>query len=256
MRRLLTEMWRYGWRKALRYPANSYSWILADLALYASLFLTYALLFQRFGHLGGYTKEALRVYILTYALVNNFFAIFFAEGLSALGRMIKNGAIYQLMSQPIHPLWSLFARQINMKAFPSFCLIFPLTLRAIFEMKASLGQCLMYFAGVLAAVWTMMFCFLLLQSCLLLGWRLAVVQHLLTQFFSIAEKPDTFFSPQLRRLLTYAVPAFLTSAIPAALILESAWSLPKTYLFVAPVLFYCLWKQAWRKGLQVYQSEM
>ena len=46
---------QFGIRKGLRYKVNTYSWFLADLALYASVILMYFLISTTFTSFGAYT---------------------------------------------------------------------------------------------------------------------------------------------------------------------------------------------------------
>ena len=75
-------MLKYGILKGIRYRANLFSWIIADISLYSSVALVYLMLFTKTENMGGYSFLQMALYISTYFMINNLYAVFFSEATS------------------------------------------------------------------------------------------------------------------------------------------------------------------------------
>lgn len=249
----LKQCLKYGVLEGLRYRANTISWFLADIALYFSVMMMYLLLFSAF-EVGTYTKMELGLYSSTYFLINNLFAVFFAETVSQYGEAIIDGsfAYYQLSS--VGTLKSLILLNFNFPASLSTPFLLGLNVYFISAFKPAAYMVVLYYMGLLFAVGILTALFLLINSLLLLGVRSGAISSAVTQICSIAEKPDTVFHPAIRKLFTFVIPAFMLSAVPSRLILGNwIWSETASLLFM-PFLLYALYKAIEKNGEKRYKS--
>ncbi len=91
MREMLIESLKYSIKRAIQYRANLISWFIADLALYTATFLGYYLLTRKISVFGDYSANEILLYISCYFLINNFYAILFAEAVDRFGRNVVMG---------------------------------------------------------------------------------------------------------------------------------------------------------------------
>lgn len=227
---------KYGVLKGMRYRMNTICWFLADVSLYASTIIMYAMLASVYDNFGSYTKKEMLFYLSTYFLVNNIYAIFFSEASSAYADSILNGtyAYYQLSPRGV--LKSLILLNFNFPAFLSFpsLLVFNIYCMGFFQISA--WKVIMYYTSILFSCAIMLFLFQSLLSLLLFGIRSFSLQSIVVQFFSLAEKPDTLFHPAFRKIFTYLLPAFMLSAVPTRILLGTGNSTEMIALFFGPFI--------------------
>ncbi|MEG6612082.1 ABC-2 family transporter protein [Pseudoclostridium thermosuccinogenes] len=252
---MLTASIIFGVRKALRYRINLISWFIADFSLYSSIIVLYELLFARFSDLGGFDKTQMGMYISTYFLVNNIFAIFFSEAVSIYGDSITNGNYVYYLLNPYGTVRSIISLNFNFAPLLStpFLLVINIYFMSKFELR--LFNVLIYYLGIISAVFIMTFFMLLLYSLLLFGIRLGTVSAGISQLFSIAEKPNTTFNVKVRRFFTYIIPAFMFSAVPSSIIIGNPDKNEIIALFVLPLAFYLLFKIVEAFGLKKYNGD-
>lgn len=251
---LLTWL-KYGIKKGIRYKANTLGWFLADISLYSSTLLLYVLLYAAFDAIGAYTAEELGVYISTYFLVNNLYAVLFAEAVSAYTDAIYSGSFLFCQLNPAGILRSSILLNFNFPALLATPYLVGLNVFFLHRLGAvPPAYLLMYYLSILMACLVMLFFFLCLSTLLLWGIRSSAIHSAINQLFSIAEKPDTVFPAAVRRVFTYIVPAFLFSAVPARILLRRSISGETVFLWGLPVLLYAVYKLLERRGMRCYQQ--
>lgn len=256
MKQNFCNMFKFGSLKALRYKADTISWFFADLALYGSLFLTYLLLMQRFDNINAYSRVQMLLYISTYSLINNFFAVFFSEATSAYGDKIISGEIFHYMLMPFSPTRVILLFNFNLKALISTPFLISVNIFLIRLNEAAPYLKMLYYLSILFASFCMYAFFTLLNTFLFYGIRIESLQGVIVQLFSIAEKPDSIFSPFFRNIFIYLIPAFLFSAVPASIIIKQRFSFEVLYLFAAPVPIWTIAKLLSRHAAKHYRVDM
>lgn len=245
---------KYGILKGLRYRINTVSWFLADVSLYSSTILMYVLLSSAYSSFGTYTKLEMGVYISTYFLVNNIFAIFFSEAVSAYEVSILNGTYAYFQLTPSGILKSFILLNFNFPALLSFPALLAINIFFLHSFSPSLVYISLYYISVLFACGVMFFLFQSISALMLVGIRTSALQSAIGQLFSIAEKPDTLFHPAFKKVFTFAVPAFMFSAVPTRIILGTCAIPEIAALFAGPFIWgaiYLLISSIGNKKLQI-----
>lgn len=252
----MTLAWiKYGVRKGLRYRANTISWFIADIALYSSTALMYVLLFEAFDTIGSYSKTELGLYMSTYFLVNNIYAVFFTEAVSTYAEAIYRGrfAYYQL--NPIGIFRSILLSSFNFPALLSTPYLIVLNVYFLFSFSpVPVAYIVAYYFSIGIGSIIMLYFFLLLSTLLLYGIRSDFIESCISQLFAMAEKPDSAFHPAIKRIFTYIVPAFMFSAVPTRIILKSSITIETVYLWAMPVPLYILYRVLENRGIRKYQQ--
>jgi ABC-2 type transport system permease protein len=231
---------------------NTLSWFLADIALYSSISLMYVLLSSAFGSFGSYSRMELGLYISTYFVINNLFAICFSEAVSEYGQAILRGDFSYYQLTPVGALRSLILLNFNFPAALSTPFLLGANIYFLAALSPSPWQIVLYYLGIVFAVAVMLFLFQAISALLLFGIRSGAVSASVTQLFSIAEKPDTAFHPAVRKVFTFIVPAFLFSAIPAGILLGTSSPLQTAYLLLCPILLFVIFRLLERFGARKY----
>ena len=244
---------KYGMLKGLRYKANTFSWFLADIALYSSIIVMYLFLSSAFDSFGVYSKRELGLYISTYFMVNNLFAVFFSEAVSQYGKSVLDGSFSYYQLTPPGALRSHILLNFNFPAMLSTPFLFIMNIYFVAKLFSSPIQILFYYLGVFSACATMLFVFQSITALLLFGIRSSAIGSCITQLFSIAEKPDTVFQPTFRKIFTFVIPAFVFSAVPSRIILGTISAFEAFYLCLSPLIFYALFRMLERIGFKEYQ---
>ena len=168
---------QFGIRKGLRYKVNTYSWFLADLALYASVILMYFLISTTFTSFGAYTKTEMGLYISTYFIINNLFAVLFSEAVSEYGASILNGSFSYYQLTPVGPLRSLILLNFNFAAMLSTPALLAMNIYFVVQLFTTPVQVILYYLGVLFCMWYHAVCFS--NDFCAFAFRRAVVGHCL-----------------------------------------------------------------------------
>lgn len=246
---------KLGVVKGFRYRGNVYSWVLADFSLYATLFLSYFLLFNQSETIGGYSLLQFQIYLSTYTIINNLFAVFFGEAISSYCQSIIDGTMYQHLLIPKQQYFSHVVLNFNVLPLISTPLLVIYNIILITQLAVPFRFILLYVIAIICATITMNMVFLTISTFIFLGWRVEGIQSIMVQLFSIAEKPETFFPSALRSIFVYIIPAFLFSAVPAKILIEAAITQQTLWLFITPILFIVIYRLFKQKALKKYQFE-
>lgn len=233
---------KYGILKGLRYRINTVSWFLADVSLYTSIILMYVLLSSTYSSFGTYTKAELGLYISTYFLVNNIFAVFFSEAINAYENSILDGTYAYFQLSPAGILKSFVLLNFNFPALLSTPVLLAVNIYFVRFFSLAPVAVLLYYLSVLFACGILFFLFQSIAALLLLGIRTSALQSAIMQLFSIAEKPDTVFHPAFKKVFTFAVPAFMFSAVPTKILLGTYTIAELAALFVEPFIWAAIYR--------------
>lgn len=247
----------YGVKKGIRYRANLYSWFLADIVLYFSVIVTYLMIFSMKRSIGGYNFEELAVYISTYFLINNLFAVFFSEGVSEYAQIILDGKYIYYQTMPLGVIKTSIMLNFNFPAMLSSPFLLGFNIFYVSKIHVSFIKIIMYYFMIACSVMGMLLLFLNIYSLLLYKIRSLGLSNAVSQILTIAEKPDTVFQADIRKIFTYMIPAFMFSAIPARFILgyNKGWFSVIYYLVWLLILVEIL-NILIKYGERVYESEV
>ncbi|ADH60721.1 protein of unknown function DUF990 [Thermoanaerobacter mathranii subsp. mathranii str. A3] len=249
---MLIESIRFSIKKAIQYRANLVSWFLADLSLYTATFLGYYLLTQKIDVFGDYNREEILFYITCFFLVNNLYAIFFAEAVSKFGQSVLTGYFDFDLLKPQPLIKYIVLKNLNFPAALSTPLLIFLNIwcMKICEIKLTIA----YIISIFSASILMGLLFFIVYSFTLFGLRSEAISAIVLQLLTMTEKPDTVFPKIVRNLLIYAIPIFLFSAIPARIALGKSNVYESIWCYSSPLLYYLVLKVILYQGLKKYQS--
>ncbi|AEM80003.1 ABC transporter permease [Thermoanaerobacter wiegelii] len=249
---MLIESIRFSIKKAIQYRANLISWFLADLSLYTATFLGYYLLTQKIAVFGNYSREEILFYITCFFLVNNLYAIFFAEAVSKFGQSVLTGYFDFDLLKPQPLTKYIVLKNLNFPAAFSTPLLIALNIYCL--KLCGIKLTIPYIISIFSAAILMGLLFSIVYSFTLFGLRSEAISGVVLQLLTVAEKPDTVFPKIVRNLLIYAIPIFLFSAIPARIALGKSSIFEKVWCYLSPVLYYLILKILLHQGLKRYQS--
>lgn len=252
MNSFIIESIKKSIKKSIQYRANLISWFLADAALYAGTFLSYYLLTQKIKTFGSYKSSEVLLYISCFFLVNNIYAAVFAEAVSSFGSSVLNGHFDFDLLKPQPIIKYEILKNLNFPAALSTPFLIALNVYCLNLCKIKLT--LMYVLSILCAAVLMGFIFFIVYSLTLFGLRSEAISNIALQLLTVSEEPDTVFPKIVRNLMTYVVPIFLFSAIPARIALNRSSIFEKIWLYSSPVLYYIILKVVLHEGLKKYQS--
>lgn len=250
---MIRESLIYAFKKSTAYRANMISWFLADIALYASGFLSYFLLNKTVNNFGGYTSNEILLYISCFFLVNNLYAIFFAETASVFGEEIISGFLDYDILKPGSLILNLVIKNINFAPILSTPLLVILNLYCIKLVDTNVS--VIYIISIISGMLTMGMIFLIVYSFMLFGIRSEALSPIILQLLTIGEKPDTVFPKMIKNFFIYLIPVFLFSAIPTKIALNKINNIEIIWSFLIPFLYAFILKIIINKGLKKYQSE-
>lgn len=250
--KVILECFKFSIKKSTQYRANLISWVLADISLYSSVFAGYYLLSLNIGKFGDYTKYEILLYISCSFLVNNIYAIFFAEGLGSFCENIINGRFDFVIIKPISMIKFYVFKFINIPALVSTPLLIFLNIYCMRLCNVKIS--IIYVFSILLGSFTMGMMFFILFSLTLFGVRSEELSSILLQLISVSEKPDTVFPRSIRSFFIYIIPVFLFSAIPARIALNKVNMVEVFCVFIIPIIYYFILKLLLRFGMRKYQS--
>lgn len=252
MNNMLIESIKFSIKKSIQYRANLISWFLADLALYTATFFGYFLLTQKLKVFGDYTRNEVLLYITCFFLVNNIYAIMFAEGVSHFGQSVITGYFDYDILKPQPLVKYTILKHLNFPAAVSTPLLIGLNVYCLNLCGTKLT--LAYVISIFSASFLMGLIFLIVYSFTLFGLRSEALSGIILQLLSIAEKPDTVFPKFIRNSLIYVIPIFLFSAMPVRIILKKSSMFETVWCYLAPILYYLILKLLLHQGMKKYQS--
>lgn len=249
---MVKESFIYAFKKATTYRANMISWFLADIALYASGFFSYYFLTRTITNFGGYTNSEILLYISCFFLVNNLYAIFFAEASSVFGDEVINGVLDYEILKPGSLLWNLVIKNINFAPILSTPLLVLMNWYCLRLTNSHVS--VLYIVSIILGMFTMGMIFFIVYSFMLFGIRTEALSSIVLQFLTIGEKPDTVFPKVIRNLFLYAVPIFMFSATPTKVALGRIVPFETVWVLLAPFIYNFILVVIIKRGLKKYQS--
>lgn len=252
MNNLVIESLKFSIKKAIQYPANLISWFLADISLYSADFFAYYLLAKKIGVFGDYSSKEVLLYITCFFLVNNIYAIIFAQAVSRFGDSVLTGYFDYDLLKPKPIIKYLVLKNINLPAACSTPLLVVLNIYClkICNVKLSLRYVISIFSGAMV----MGFIFFIVYSLTLFNVRSEAISSITMQLLILGEKPDTIFPKLIRNTFIYGIPIFLFSALPTRIALNKISSIELSWIFISPLFYYLILKILLKKGLTQYQS--
>lgn len=241
----------YSIKKAFTYRANLIAWFLADISLVSSSVMTYYLLTLSISNFGGYSSKEMIIYITTFFVVNNIFAIFFAEGISHFVSSILNGTYEYIMLLPKSRILAPIYKKIN---FPPL-LMTPLLLIFNFILIDDYlwTNILLYYLSIIFSAMTMGLLFYLIYSLSLMNLRIEFLNEIIMQLLSLGERPDTIFPRFFRNFLTYFLPVFMFSAIPTKILIGNLPLFSLIIIIIIFILYLLLLKCSLKLGYKKYK---
>lgn len=252
MNNLVIESLKFSIKKAIQYPANLISWFLADVSLYSADFFAYYLLAKKVGIFGDYSSKEVLLYITCFFLVNNIYAIIFAQAVSRFGDSVLTGYFDYDLLKPNSLIKYLVLKNINLPAACSTPLLVILNIYClkICNVKLSVQYIISIFSGAMV----MGFIFFIVYSLTLFSVRSEAISSITMQLLILGEKPDTIFPKLIRSAFIYGIPIFLFSALPTRIALNKISSMELAWTFISPIFYYLILKILLKKGLTQYQS--
>lgn len=252
MNNLVIESLKFSIKKAIQYPANLISWFLADISLYSADFFAYYLLAKKVGVFGDYSSKEVLLYITCFFLVNNIYAIIFAQAVSRFGESVLTGYFDYDLLMPRSIIKCLILKNINLPAACSTPLLVVLNIYCLKICNVRLS--VQYVIAIFSGAMVMGFIFFIVYSLTLFSVRSEAISSITMQLLVIGEKPDTVFPKLIRNTFIYGIPIFLFSALPTRIALNKSNSIEFAWTFIAPFLYYVILKILLKKGLAKYQS--
>lgn len=239
---MISNMIRYGISKGMRYKANLYSWVIADISLYLSIFLMYMMLFSKVDNLGGYGQNEMLLYISTYFLINNMYAIFFSEATSEYAQSLIDGSYSFYQLAPISAMKTFIVSNFNFPACISSPILLAFNLFFLKQNHVLSVRLVQYYCLMAVAVFIMLLLFASIYSLLFFKIRSSALGSVISQLLTIAEKPDSIFNDKFRFFFTYCIPAFMISAVPTKYVLGKASIVDVSAMIACPLVFLGIFK--------------
>ncbi len=246
----------FSMKKGTKYKINTFSWFVADIALYSSVFLLYLLLGLGLDNFGDYSKAEMLLYISTYSLVNNLYAVLFSEGVSAYSENIMNGYFVYDLLLPKRVLFSTVMKTINFPPLLSTPFLIGINVCLLLSYSLSASVVALYILSLIAGAFSILFLFVILYTFQLFKVRTAVLSGLVLDMLELSEKPDSVFPKKVRDFFTFIIPAFLMSALPSRIVLGRISVFELLWVFSAPFFLYGLFRLVFWWGIRKYESEV
>lgn len=249
---MIIESFMFSIKKATQYRANVISWILADISLYLATFLTYYFLMLSVDTIGDYYNFEILLYISSFLLVNNIFAVLFSDATSEFLNSILNGRLYILMLRPRHIIANSILSNFNL---PPLITTPFLVVSNIFIINLTGAYfSFIYVAIIISGAITMGLIYFLVFSLALRGFRINLIASILFQVIQISERPDTVFPNRIRNIFIYVIPIFLFSAIPTRFLLGRVTNYEIVWALIAPVILFVLLQISIFQGFKKYKE--
>ena len=249
---LIIDSFRYSLKKALLYRANLISWIIADMSLYLATFLTYYLIIQSVNTIGDYHNNEILLFVSSFLLVNNIFAIFFSDAVSTFLENILNGKFYGIMLRPRHVILDSVLSNLNFPPLFTTPLLIAITVFCLNNTYSNFS--LIYILLIICGALTMGLMFFLVFSLALRGIRVNLIAGIIFQIIQISERPDTVLPNRIRSFFVFVIPIYMFSAVPTRYVLGRATNYEIIWAFAVPIVLCLLLQFSIVQGFKKYKE--
>lgn len=191
------------------------------------------------------------LYICNFAVINNLYAVFFAEVDSHFAESVIEGSYAFYALKPRSLFKNYVYLHLNMPALAATP--FLLAINLYFIKRCGLEITFKYLLSVICSTVNMGLIFMIVASLTLFGLRSQALSSVVTQMLSVAEKPDTVFPKVVQRILLYIVPVFLFSAFPMHVLLSSAGMAELIWGLSSPIFYTAILSIVLKAGKGKYQ---
>lgn len=244
----------FGIKKAIQYRINLISWILADLSLYTATFVSYYFLTLQINVFGDYSSQQMLLYISTFFLVNNLYAIFFSEAVSVFGSSILSGYFQYYLLMPRDTMVTVILKNMNIPAAVVTPFLWLLNIQCL-KINGIVGTPI-YYISIVTGTLVMGLLMFSIFTLALFNIRAESLSLVIQQILTTAEKPDSVFPKIVRNFLTYLLPIFLLSALPTRIVLNKTSTFEIFWSILAPCLMLLGFAILFRAGLRNYEPGM
>lgn len=245
----------FGMKKALKYRADMISWFLADLSLYFSNFFLYFMLVRGKSEFLGMSSREMLIYISTYTLTNNLFAIFYSESVSAYSSAVEDGEIAYNLLYPLSLDKTFDLFNFNFSAFLMTPFLLGLNIILIMGETYNIFNTIAYYFYLMFAALCMKYIFSFIHSLKMLRLKTESLSGVIYSMLSIGEKPAHIFEAKLKSFLTFIFPAFIMSYIPFSLLKGNLISTQNIIFLILPLIWYLLYRFIIFIGKHIFQCD-
>ena len=237
------------------YRTNFLTSIIVDLVWIATEVTLFSVIYANVPVIAGWTQSQVFFFLGIFFASDALFTTFFQRNFFNFSDLVNKGDLDILLTKPIHPLFLILSRWMNLTALFNFFM----GLFIAFHYAAPAG-----FPG--GWKWLLLVFWLLVGLCaaILLRFAFAVwifwtdrnwaLVRLYYQFFAFATKPDAIYPGMIRYLILTVLPFAFIGSVPARALLYGLQTWEYFALAFVMLGFLGLNTILWRKGLRRYQS--
>lgn len=233
---MIKEYIIFNFKKSLKYKTNLLSWFIADISLYFSVFFTYSILLNENNLYFGMTKDKVLLYVSTYTLSNNIFAIFFSEGVSTYANSLENGDIIYDLLAPLEVIKVNELFNLNVPAILISPLLFIINIKLVYINNLLTIYIFIYYISMFLSAICLKYIFLSIYNFKMLRIRTDSIGSLVVNLLEFAEKPRKVFPDEVGKIFTFLIPIFAMSYIPYELLVSR-----KLIWFIILIILNILW---------------
>lgn len=250
-------------RSQMQYRASFWMDMLSTGLLNGSIFLSVALIIERFGSIGGWTIGEIAFLLgmieMSFGLMDMVFSGFDPDYFSVV---VRQGSFDQVMLRPVGLGWQVLGSRFLLRRmgriFEGLAIfVFSLTL---LDVNWTLGK-LLYLPVVLVSQVLVMGALFMMGSTITF-WTMQSIEavNILTYGGTeLMSYPMQIYPSWMQRFFTYVIPFIFLNFYPSLYLLDKPDPLgfPPVAPFLAPfvaVLFFCAALAFWRVGVNHYQS--
>ncbi len=255
--RLYWIMWIQGIQAQIEYKS---SFIIGNVATILGQVTGIALvwvLFQKIGHLNGWSLPEIMLIYGIAALPYGFFELFF-NGVWSLNRYIRMGDFDRLLVRPGSSLFFILADQPMLHGLGNIATGTVIILLASRQLDIRWDMCNLLILGFMVAWGTLIYISINTITACTSFWFVASGTNFLylgQRFRDFTVYPLDIYASPLRILLTWVIPFAFTSFFPSTYFLDRDDYRVFVYLIpVIAVLFFGIASFVWRIGVNRYES--
>lgn len=233
-------------------PVNLWFAAFVQAAYYAAQILFWAGVRAAGGDLGMLSDRDLFAFLVTLAVVDNAYLVFFGEGSHAMEERISSATLEPILLQPRHPLLSFALLFINVSHLPGLVISLASWGAYLVAFDVPPAAAVVHGAAMVAGAAILSGISFIYR--LSTFWTAAIVAvRSSNPSYKIMVRPLAAFRGPLRVVLLTAFPALFITGVPAEILTGARAPGWLALSVLAAIFVWCLAAVLWRRGVRRYQ---
>ncbi len=224
--------------REMEYRLHLWLSFLIDVVWYAVQVGLFEVIYLHTSTVAGWTRAEMAVFLGTLFVVDALNMALFSTNFWRIPQYVLTGELDFFLLKPVSPFFLVFLRYPNVASFLNLAVALTVLGYGLSQVPLpSVWSAAVYPVFIVNGLLCMLSFQALIGAIAIRIFAAEGIQQTFHILYQFGMKPDSIYTPVVRRILLYVFPMGLVASVPAQVVLgKASWELISTGLFIPPLL--------------------